>query len=489
MRDSFTGGTETMVGTAAGTGQSLTVGDGFAPPPPPEQGFAAFLGGSSLAPDEITPQIAALTRSVTNAQGNGTAMEKCFLFVTNQLEYEHYYGCKKGAALTYMERKGNDADLATLLVAMLRSAGYTVRYGYGVVGFPTAGHPDGIHMQDWLGTTVAGLGTYTFDRGFPSFFTDGGNWRYLHRVWVEVQNGASWTLLDPAVKKRVRIAPAADITSWLNTNYSRTNLKSDAGGTVGTGFIDAISYSGLSGYLNGRASALVGYLEQNHHGTDAATLLGGWRQEPFFVAGGGQYFFPGFQQSANPPNWNAAQQFTALPDSLLTKLKLEVRTVPGNALVASHEMPMANLQGRRLSLTFTAQDATGKAQLWLDDTILSQETTNATGTSVELLIDINHPHGGTANPTLHDQFTRKNYLRGARYALVYAFNPTQEVLRARQDQLDTYRRQPTLYPDTSREVVTETLNVIGLTWLHQTELLERTIGGKTNCDSIFYHRL
>jgi hypothetical protein len=48
----------------------LTVGEGFVPPPPPPlQAFAAFLSGSSAAPDEITPEISALTRSVINGQG------------------------------------------------------------------------------------------------------------------------------------------------------------------------------------------------------------------------------------------------------------------------------------------------------------------------------------------------------------------------------------------------------------------------------------
>lgn len=487
------GESETLVGSVAGTDQTLTVGEGSAPPPPPpQQAFAAFLGGSSAAPDEITPEISALTRSVINGQGGGTAMGKCFLFVTNQLEYEHYYGCKKGAVLTYLERKGNDADLATLLAAMLRSAGYTVRYGYGVVRFRTAGHPDGIHMQDWLGATITNLGNYSFDRGFPSFYTDGGDFRYIHRVWVEVQNGASWTRLDPALKKRVRIAPAADVATWLTSNYSRTTLKSQAGGTVGSGTpstsIDGISYSGLGAYLTGRASALLGYLDQNHHGTDAASLLGGWRQEPFLLAGGGQYFFAGTVMDAYPPNWDAPQNFTALPASLLTNLTLEVRTVPAGTLVASATMPMANLQGRRLSLAFTTQDSSGKAQLWLDDTILAEETTSAVGTAVALKIDINQPHNVGANTTLHDQVSNKSsYLRGARYALTYSFNPTAELLKGRQDQLDSYRRSG--LPDSSREIVTETLNVIGLTWLHQTELIERAIGGKTNCDPLYHHRM
>jgi hypothetical protein len=71
MHDNASGsGTETLVGSPSGTGQSLTVGEGFVPPPPPPlQAFAAFLSGSSAAPDEITPEISALTRSVINGQG------------------------------------------------------------------------------------------------------------------------------------------------------------------------------------------------------------------------------------------------------------------------------------------------------------------------------------------------------------------------------------------------------------------------------------
>ena len=504
LNDNFSGGTAQVIpAPGGGASQSLTVADGFAPPnsppvpPPPPPGL---LGGTSSSPDEITPEIATLTRSVINGPGSGTALAKCFLFVTNELDYEHYYGCKKGALLTYLERKGNDADLATLLAAMLRSAGYTVRYSYGVVGYPFTGDPNNIDVQNWLGLSADVAYNFFLNRGFPNYWTDGGNGRYLHRVWVEVQEGTTWVRLDPAFKRRVRIMPKTDLTAWLANpaNYNRATLKAQAGGTLAPGTpslsIEGINYdgaNGLSAYLSGQASALLSYLETNHDGTDATSLLGGWRREPVLF-GGSQYFMYGSPQPANPPYWSAAQTFSTLPDWLLTKLTLEVRTVPAGTLVASHVMPMAHLQGRRLSLTFTTQDSTGKAQLWLDDTLLppsAQETTNAVGTAVELKIDINHPHSNSFGATLHDQFSKKNYLRGGRYALVYSFNPTRELLKARQEQLETYRRSPGVYPDTSLEVVTETLNVIGLTWMHQTELIERAIDGKTNCDPIYHHRM
>jgi len=479
---------ETPAGPLTGDSSPTTVGGAPAvSPPPPQEGppMALMFGGSSTAPDEITPEIAALTQGVIGEAGGLADYVKCFLFVTNQLEYEHYYGCKKGALLTYLERKGNDADLATLLVAMLRSAGYTARYGSGVVALPTAGDPNGNHVQAWLGVPVAEMATYTINRGFPEFYNIDGNYKALDRVWVEVDLNGTWQKLDPAVKKRVRITPSVDVASA--SGYTRIALETAAGGTLSSNAVEGISYAGLSTYLADLATDLLEYIDLNKHDADPVSILGGWRQEPFLNAAEEQLLFPGIVQAAP-----AEQQFTALPASLLTSITLEVRsTAAGTPLVADHTMPMANLQGRRLSLTFTTTDATGKAQLWLDDDLLDEETTAAVGTVVTLKISIDHPHDNQISATLHDQFTdpAKSYQRGARYALVYSFNPTQELLHARQEQLDAYRRQPALYPDTSREVVTETLNVIGLTWMHQTELTERVIGGGLNCDMTYHHRI
>lgn len=492
--DTSVAGLVIQAGSISETGTTQTIGDAPAvPPPPPGQGFA----GTSSGPDEVTPEIAALTQGVINGPGAYSAYQKCFLFVTNQIEYEHYYGCKKGALLTYLERKGSDADLAALLVAMLHSAGYTARYGYGMVAYRAAGNTSGVpmHIQDWLGVPLDNpiMATYCGQRGFPAFYTDGGDWRLLHRVWVEVNLSGTWYELDPAVKRRLRIAPALNDVAGLS-GYSRAGLEGAAQGTVtaSPNSIAGVNYPSLSTYLAGRTNQLLSSIDTNQHSTDALSLLGGWRQEPFLLADGSQLRFIGSIQPASA-YWAARQSYDTLPASLLSTVKVEVlRVEPGTPVVASYTAPMANLQGRRLSLTFTDKNAAlpDRAQLWLDDTVPvgGEETTAALGTTVKLRITIDHPHNVGGSTTLHDQTTTpKICLRGARYALTYSFNPTAELLKARQNQLDAYRR--TGLADDSREVVTETLNVIGLTWLHQTELMERALGGKTNCDPLYHHRI
>ena len=165
---------------------------------------------------------------------------------------------------------------------------------------------------------MAALSDSTFQRGFPNFWSDNGSVRALNRVWVEVSVGGNWVRLDPAVKKRIRIAPAIDAATI--SGYSRAALESAAGGTVTSTSIDGLDYNALSTYLTARTSALLSYLDANNHGTDALSLLGGWRQEPFLNGSGSQLLFPGTVLTAQPgatPPIPSAQSFTVLPDSLL----------------------------------------------------------------------------------------------------------------------------------------------------------------------------
>ena len=101
-------------------------------------------GGSSFAApwsgpvdaDYPTAEIKELARGLLNDP------LRIFNFVRNQIRYEHYYGCKKGAALTLLEKSGNDFDQCALLVSLLREAKVSnstigsVSYKYGMMTIP-----------------------------------------------------------------------------------------------------------------------------------------------------------------------------------------------------------------------------------------------------------------------------------------------------------------------------------------------------------------
>ena len=91
----------------------------FAPP------LGADSSGTIDAP--LAPEI------VAKATELGNDPVRIFNFVHDQIDTEIYMGSRKGAVGTLAERAGNDADQASLLVALLRAAGFPTRYE--LVGF------------------------------------------------------------------------------------------------------------------------------------------------------------------------------------------------------------------------------------------------------------------------------------------------------------------------------------------------------------------
>ena len=136
----------------------------------------------------------------------------------------------------------------------------------------------------------------------------------------------------------------------------------------------------------------------------------------------------------------------------------------------NHQWFMPQLQGQRVSLVFSNN---GVAQLWQDDTLLAQHATSGSGTT-NVVLYAHHPDGlwdttnnVFINGTYADQITTNAYQStNATYALLYAFEPDWGWLQQRENKLDTYLQ--TGLANSSRQVVSETLNVMGLNWMLQT---------------------
>src|ERR1044071_4629517 len=69
--------------------------------------------------EAVTAEIQALARGLENNP------VRIFNYVHDKIRHVLYFGSKKGAQLTLLERSGNDFDQCSLLMALLRAAGYT----------------------------------------------------------------------------------------------------------------------------------------------------------------------------------------------------------------------------------------------------------------------------------------------------------------------------------------------------------------------------
>ena len=168
------------------------------------------LTGGDLDPTidvQITPEI------ISKAAQLGTP-KAMYEFVRNECEFQPYYGSRKGSVETLRQRAGNDYDLASLLLALLRASGYPARYAEGIVEMPVG------RATKWLGVdsgSVAGSILYTHGMEGVSIVDGGGAVIAVRarRIWVEAYlprgfGSPTWVPLDPSFSMH-SIHPGLDI--------------------------------------------------------------------------------------------------------------------------------------------------------------------------------------------------------------------------------------------------------------------------------------
>ena len=104
--------------------------------------------------------------------------------VRNDFEYALYHGAHSSSVNTFGGKRGNDVDLASTLIAMLRSQGYPARYVVGTVRVSSDA------VNGWLGVRDVSLAKYVMDdQGIQEVAPLGSDPGYVEfeHVWVEVQ--------------------------------------------------------------------------------------------------------------------------------------------------------------------------------------------------------------------------------------------------------------------------------------------------------------
>jgi RHS repeat-associated protein len=463
-------------------------------PPPPSSGGGvqplSLKQPSAPVAETNTPEIQALANSL---QDNPVQI---FNYVHNNIRFEFYFGSKKGAQLTLLEKSGNDFDQCALLVALLQAAGYNnAAYQFGLMGMPyddpTGNNNDfhhwlnlGFSNTNWT-NTVNYLSSLFYKRGYPAIINYGDNNTFLfQRVWVTLVTGSVTNLLDPAFKIT---EPITGINLSSAMGFNSNSIMSSAGGTDATNYASGLSETNLGNTLTGYATSLLNNIQSNYPNATVDQILGGQYIVPSTNFSLSQFLqFNTYTYSVTGEFTNAPVNWTYEPTNLMSSLSI---TFAGT----NYQCWMPQLEGQRLSLTFATN---GIAQLWQDDTMLASNSTSVSGSrTTNVVVSITHPFGiwdftnndVLVNPVQAYNFTTNSYQRtNATYALVYAFEPDWSWLQQRENKLDAYRQQG--YADTSRQVVSETLNVMGLNWMLQTEGAEQMLAAQDGALPQYNHR-
>ena len=451
--------------------------------------------------ETITPQIQAL------ADGLQDNPELIFNWVHDHIKFVLYFGSKKGANLTLLEKSGNDFDQSALLVAMLHAAGYTnAQYQFGWQEIPYDDpYGDDYDLKHWWQLTLNNTNwtntvNYVFDlamneRGYPDFYYDDlpgdaingyTNNFDIQRTWVSVTIGSQAYQLDPAFKIS---EPVSTLSGFSLTNAmggSGTTISnallSAAGGTNTGNYAQSLSEASLRGKLTSYTTNLLNYIQSNAPNASVQDVLGGWQitpaYDPWDFTTAPLFYTNDFGGQMPILTW--ANE----PTNIMSTLKI---TFAGT----NYQWFMPQLQGQRLALTF---DGSGNAQLWQDDTLLAQHATSGGG-STNVILFAHHPNGTwdeTNNVFIDgnyaDQISTNSYQRtNSTYALLYAFEPDWGWLQQRENKLDTYLQQG--LTNGSRQVTSETLNIMGLNWMLQTESAGQMLASQLGMSLMDYHRL
>jgi RHS repeat-associated protein len=103
---------------------------------PTESIVPAYLAGGTVGfeLEDTTQEREVELSSAIKAKAESLGSAKAaYDFVRNELRLDWYYGSLKGATETLREGRGNDADLAALLVALLRAQGTPARFVEGTI--------------------------------------------------------------------------------------------------------------------------------------------------------------------------------------------------------------------------------------------------------------------------------------------------------------------------------------------------------------------
>lgn len=125
-------------------------------------------------------------------------------YIKNNINFESYYGSRKGAIGTFEQKGGNDIDTASLLIAMLRYKGYQCMYVTGEVNLTP--------QQAMLLTstqTVEAAGDVLVNTFRPGLFilsdTDEVENVRIEQTWAEVYIDDVWVPLDASFKEYEKV--------------------------------------------------------------------------------------------------------------------------------------------------------------------------------------------------------------------------------------------------------------------------------------------
>ncbi len=389
--------------------QALVSPEPLAPPP----GVAA-RARPAPTPDDLgeTPDTRLNADLEALAQTLGPDPLTIFSYVSNHFVYDPYYGSRDGAAGALSHGYGNDMDLASLLIALLRYHGIPARYEYGTIEIPVDRALEMLGVDD-----VGTAGTVLASQGVPAVVLYAGTDPVairMERTWVVAyvpytnyrgidggQGGGDslWVALDPSFKVQrvsnvedLRGLGSFDIATFIDQGTDVSPM-AFYGATVRNALADA-----------GRTCPT---LEQGRHKLEVvqadysllpATL-------PYEVVG-------------------TPVEATSLPSSVRYALTVQTTDIYG-WVTLSTTLNLPEIFGKRLAVTFPAGggldsslSGTVTTTVSLDEEVIATGDSLGAGNDVQLYLTLYRP-GNSSYVRTHDMVAGGTYVINLEHGYIH----------------------------------------------------------------------
>jgi len=308
--------------------------------------YKSISAGSTADDLQSSPEATLSPVIVELAQSLNWSPVEIYEWVKNNIETEWYWGSMKGAEETLKQGSGNDADQASLLIALLRASGYPARYVRGVIEF----FPEDM-------TKLANLAGVEGPENIGELFRKAGisyektlsgseivNYRIEH-IWVETEipysnyrgivsdeQGKVWLPLDTSIK----------VAGYAETS-SPVDFYSEVGNPVPMLRSNYLGTSQLQLPMELLKSETQSYLDQYHPGVFYEALLSNKVQN-----GESLHILPSSLQFFEVA---VTGEYTTLPTQLLHSVRFLVPG-PGSDPVLAIRMNVFELSNRQVILGF-----------------------------------------------------------------------------------------------------------------------------------------
>lgn len=312
----------------------------------------AITGAATAADLAATPEIVLDDEIRLVAESLGKHPVKIFEYVRNNFAYEPYWGSQKGSKRTLLEKAGNDVDLASLTMALLRASGINCRYVCGTIEMPIA------DAAKWIGVDDPTQIAKTFQENGIPFETSvsGGQISKirLNHTWVVAyvdyfpyhgtrnETPNTWIEIDPSFKQNT-FTTKTDLqtTIGINPDTLLTNVKAQSELGADNLYAAKVPEAFILSEIFSYQEPIRSYLAANSLTTENVFRQRKVNEEKYGL----------FTVTDNYDIVSRGLSFNALPSSLSSSVTFTLKNEDGSQAFA-HTVSLSSIANARITLGY-----------------------------------------------------------------------------------------------------------------------------------------